>query len=82
MRETERRRLLFEMDMAILELRETQGDTPAVVNLTDRLLSQPAAHVGGYVAGRTCTPVSDSVIGGRLPLTCVRLRCANRIYIP
>jgi PKHD-type hydroxylase len=33
-RETERRRLLFEMDMAILELRETQGDIPAAVNLT------------------------------------------------
>ncbi|QSA96930.1 Fe2+-dependent dioxygenase [Methylococcus sp. EFPC2] len=33
-RETERRRLLFDMDMAILELRQTQGDTPAVVNLT------------------------------------------------
>jgi PKHD-type hydroxylase len=25
---------LFEMDMAILELRETQGDTSVVVNLT------------------------------------------------
>jgi PKHD-type hydroxylase len=33
-RETERRRLLFEMDMAILELRNTQGDTAATVNLT------------------------------------------------
>lgn len=33
-RETERRRLLFEMDMALLELRHTQGDTPPVVNLT------------------------------------------------
>ncbi len=33
-RETERRRLLFEMDMAILELRNTQGDTAAAVNLT------------------------------------------------
>lgn len=33
-RETERRRLLFEMDMAILELRSTQGDTQANVNLT------------------------------------------------
>lgn len=33
-RETERRRLLFEMDMAILELRETQGDIPSAVNLT------------------------------------------------
>jgi PKHD-type hydroxylase len=33
-RETERRRLLFEMDMAILELRSTQGDTQATVNLT------------------------------------------------
>ncbi|QPK61500.1 Fe2+-dependent dioxygenase [Methylomonas sp. LL1] len=33
-RETERRRLLFEMDMAILELRTTQGDSPASVNLT------------------------------------------------
>jgi PKHD-type hydroxylase len=33
-RETERRRLLFEMDMAILELRETQGDSAPVVNLT------------------------------------------------
>jgi len=33
-RETERRRLLFEMDMAILELRETQGDIPPAVNLT------------------------------------------------
>lgn len=33
-RETERRRLLFEMDMAILELRETQGDIPAAVKLT------------------------------------------------
>jgi PKHD-type hydroxylase len=33
-RETERRRLLFEMDMAILELRQTQGDTSPAVNLT------------------------------------------------
>jgi PKHD-type hydroxylase len=33
-RETERRRLLFEMDMAIQELRSTQGDTQATVNLT------------------------------------------------
>ena len=33
-RETERRRLLFEMDMAILKLRETQGDTPPVIALT------------------------------------------------
>lgn len=33
-RETERRRLLFEMDMAILELRSTQGDNQAIVNLT------------------------------------------------
>jgi PKHD-type hydroxylase len=33
-RETEKRRLLFEMDMAILELRQTQDDTPPVVNLT------------------------------------------------
>jgi PKHD-type hydroxylase len=33
-RETERRRLLFEMDMAILELRNTQGDTATAVNLT------------------------------------------------
>lgn len=33
-RETERRRLLFEMDMAILELRETQGDSAPAVNLT------------------------------------------------
>jgi PKHD-type hydroxylase len=33
-RETERRRLLFEMDMAILELRQTQGDIPPAVNLT------------------------------------------------
>lgn len=33
-RETERRRLLFEMDMAILELRSTQGDNQATVNLT------------------------------------------------
>jgi len=33
-RETERRRLLFEMDMAILELRSTQGDSPVSVNLT------------------------------------------------
>ncbi|CAL1241385.1 hypothetical protein [Candidatus Methylocalor cossyra] len=34
-RETERRRLLFEMDMAILKLRETQGDTPPVIALTN-----------------------------------------------
>ncbi|MDO9104480.1 MAG: Fe2+-dependent dioxygenase [Methylovulum sp.] len=33
-RETERRRLLFEMDMAILELRDTQGDCPPAMNLT------------------------------------------------
>lgn len=33
-RETERRRLLFEMDMAILELRTTHGDTRPAVNLT------------------------------------------------
>lgn len=33
-RETERRRLLFEMDMAILNLRQTHGDVEAVVNLT------------------------------------------------
>lgn len=33
-RETERRRLLFEMDMSILELRSTQGDNQAIVNLT------------------------------------------------
>lgn len=33
-RETERRRLLFEMDMAILELRTSQGDNQATVNLT------------------------------------------------
>lgn len=33
-RETERRRLLYEMDMAILGLRETHGDTPAAVGLT------------------------------------------------
>ncbi len=33
-RETDRRRLLFEMDMSILELRETQGDTAPTVGLT------------------------------------------------
>jgi len=33
-RETERRRLLFEMDMAILQLRNTGGDSEPVVNLT------------------------------------------------
>ncbi len=33
-RETERRRLLFEMDMSILELRNTQGDSIPAVNLT------------------------------------------------
>ncbi|MDO9162033.1 MAG: Fe2+-dependent dioxygenase [Methylococcaceae bacterium] len=33
-RETERRRLLFEMDMSILELRNTQGDSRPAVNLT------------------------------------------------
>ncbi len=33
-RETERRRLLFEMDMAIVELRNTQGDCPPAINLT------------------------------------------------
>lgn len=33
-RETERRRLLFDLDMAIFALRQTQGDTPEVVRLT------------------------------------------------
>ena len=33
-RETGRRRLLFELDMAILGLRESVGDTPPVVRLT------------------------------------------------
>ncbi|MGZ8226647.1 MAG: Fe2+-dependent dioxygenase [Methylococcaceae bacterium] len=33
-RETERRRLLFEMDMAILELRNTTGDCAPAINLT------------------------------------------------
>lgn len=33
-RETERRRLLFEMDMAILELRTIHGETRPAVNLT------------------------------------------------
>lgn len=33
-RETERRRLLFEMDMAILQLRQMQDDTLPVINLT------------------------------------------------
>lgn len=33
-RETERRRLLFEMDMAILELRSIHGDNPAAIKLT------------------------------------------------
>ncbi|MGZ8195727.1 MAG: Fe2+-dependent dioxygenase, partial [Methylosarcina sp.] len=33
-RETERRRLLFEMDMAILELRENQGDNAPTISLT------------------------------------------------
>jgi PKHD-type hydroxylase len=33
-RETERRRLLFEMDMAILQLRETQGDCAPAIGLT------------------------------------------------
>lgn len=33
-RETDRRRLLFEMDMSILELRETQGDNAPTVGLT------------------------------------------------
>ena len=33
-RETERRRLLFELDMTILGLRESVGDTPPVVRLT------------------------------------------------
>jgi PKHD-type hydroxylase len=33
-RGTEQRKLLFEMDMAILELRAVHGDIPAVVNLT------------------------------------------------
>ncbi|WP_445372496.1 Fe2+-dependent dioxygenase [Methylomonas sp. HW2-6] len=33
-RETERRRLLFEMDMAILQLRNSGGDSEPVVNLT------------------------------------------------
>ncbi|MCB6183714.1 Fe2+-dependent dioxygenase [Leeia sp. TBRC 13508] len=33
-RETERRRLLYEMDMALLDLRSREGDTEAVVRLT------------------------------------------------
>ena len=33
-RETERRRLLYEMDMAILALRAQQGEDPSVVQLT------------------------------------------------
>ncbi len=33
-REDARRRLLFELDMAILQLRESAGDTPPVVRLT------------------------------------------------
>lgn len=33
-REDERRRLLFELDMSLLQLRETQGDTEPVVRLT------------------------------------------------
>jgi PKHD-type hydroxylase len=33
-RETERRRLLFELDMAVLALRQEHGDPPAVVRLT------------------------------------------------
>jgi PKHD-type hydroxylase len=33
-RETERRRLLFDLDMAIFALRQTQGDSPEVVRLT------------------------------------------------
>lgn len=33
-RETERRRLLFDLDMAIFALRQTQGDTAEVVRLT------------------------------------------------
>jgi len=33
-RETERRRLLFDLDMAILALRESAGDTPQAVQLT------------------------------------------------
>ena len=33
-RDTGRRRLLYEMDMALLKLRETQGDTDPVVRLT------------------------------------------------
>lgn len=33
-RETERRRLLFEMDMSILQLRATGGDSEPVINLT------------------------------------------------
>lgn len=33
-RETERRRLLFDMDMAILELRDSHGDTSPAVSLT------------------------------------------------
>jgi len=33
-RETERRRLLFEMDMALLELRHTHGDSHPVIGLT------------------------------------------------
>lgn len=33
-RETERRRLLYEMDMGIMGLRQTVGDTPEVVRMT------------------------------------------------
>lgn len=33
-RETERRRLLYEMDMSILSLRQTQGDSEPVIHLT------------------------------------------------
>jgi PKHD-type hydroxylase len=33
-RSAEQRRLLYDMDMALLELRQTHGDTPAVVQLT------------------------------------------------
>lgn len=33
-RETERRRLLYEMDMSLMTLRQAQGDSPSVVTLT------------------------------------------------
>jgi PKHD-type hydroxylase len=33
-RENEQRKLLFDMDMAIMTLRETEGDSPAIVQLT------------------------------------------------